>query len=40
MITLQHVHYEIHDEVSKNDKVHNCFIKVLLFTDEIKNVYR
>ena len=27
MITLQHVHYEIHDEMSKNDKVHNSFIK-------------
>ena len=27
MITLQHVHYEIHDEVGKNDKVHNSFIK-------------
>ena len=27
MITLQHVHYEIHDEVSNNDKVHNSFIK-------------
>ena len=28
MITLHlHVHYEIHDEVSKNDKVHNSFIK-------------
>ena len=27
MITLEHVHYEIHDEVSNNDKVHNSFIK-------------
>ena len=27
MITLYHVHYEIHDEVRKNDKVHNSFIK-------------
>ena len=26
MITL-YVYYEIHDEVSKNDKVHNSFIK-------------
>ena len=26
MITL-YVHYEIHDEVRKNDKVHNSFIK-------------
>ena len=30
MITLQHIHYEIHDEVSKNDKVHIGFIKILL----------
>ena len=35
MITLQHFHYEIPDEVN-NDKVHNSFIKV--FTYEIKNV--
>jgi len=28
MITLYHVHYEIHDEVSKNDKAHNGLIKV------------
>ena len=27
MITLKHLHYEIHDEVSNNDKVHNSFIK-------------
>ena len=27
MITLQHVHYEIHDEVSNNDKVHYSFMK-------------
>ena len=27
MVTLSQVHYEIHDEVSKNDKVHNSFIK-------------
>jgi len=27
MVTVEHVHYEIHDEVSKNDKVHNSFIK-------------
>ena len=27
MITVEHVHYEIHDELSKNDKVHNSFIK-------------
>ena len=27
MITLLYVHYEIHDEVRKNDKVHNGFIK-------------
>ena len=26
MITVKHVHNEIHDEVSKNDKVHNSFI--------------
>ena len=25
MIILQHVHYKIHDEVRKNDKVHNSF---------------
>ena len=29
MIILYPVHYEIHDEVSKNDKVHNSFIKDL-----------
>ena len=29
MITLYHVHYEIRDEVSKNDKVHNSFINKL-----------
>ena len=29
IITLKHVHYEIHDEVRKNDKVHNGFIKNL-----------
>jgi len=28
MITLEHVHHEINDEVSKNDKVHNSLIKV------------
>jgi len=28
MITLYHVYYEIHDEVSNNDKVHNRFIKL------------
>ena len=28
MITFWHVYFEIHDEVqSKNDKVHNSFIK-------------
>ena len=27
MIFIAHVYYEIHDEVSKNDKVHNSFIK-------------
>ena len=27
MLTLYRVYYEIHDEVSKNDKVHNSFIK-------------
>ena len=27
MITFQQVHYEIHDEVSNNNKVHNRFIK-------------
>ena len=27
MITLLHVYYKIHDEVSKNDEVHNSFIK-------------
>ena len=30
MITLEHVHYEIHDEVSKIDKEHNTFIKCYL----------
>jgi len=29
MITLLHVHYEIHDEVSKNDKVHNSLITTI-----------
>ena len=29
MITLKHVHYEIHDEVRMNDKVHYSFIKVI-----------
>ena len=29
MITLKHVYYEIHDEVSSNDNVHYCFIKNL-----------
>ena len=29
MITWYHVYYEIHDEVSNNDKVHNSFIKVI-----------
>ena len=33
MITLYHVYYEIHDEVSKNDKVYNSFIKVSKFYD-------
>ena len=27
MITLYYVYYEIHNEVSKNDKVNNSFIK-------------
>ena len=27
MINLKHVHFEIHDEVRKNDKVNNSFIK-------------
>jgi len=27
MITLYHFHNEIHDEVRKNDKVHNSLIK-------------
>ena len=35
MITLQHIHYEIHDEVSKNDKVHNGFIKLFKGTVEL-----
>ena len=30
MITVYHVHNEIDDEVSKNDKVHNSFIKPIL----------
>jgi len=30
MITLEHVHYEIHDEVSKIDKEHNSYIKCYL----------
>ena len=29
IITLKHVYYEIHDEVRKNDKVHNSFINNL-----------
>ena len=29
MITLKHVDYEIHDEVSNNDKVHYSFIKII-----------
>ena len=35
MITLWKVHYEIHDEVSKNDKVHNGFIKLFKGTVEL-----
>ena len=27
MITLQNVYYEIQDELSKNEKLHNSFIK-------------
>ena len=34
MITLQHVHYEMHDEVKKNAKVHNIFTKIFYFDDE------
>ena len=29
MITLKHVYYEIHDEVSKYDWIHNSLIKAL-----------
>ena len=29
MITLWHVHYEIYDEVRKNKKVQNSFLKKL-----------
>ena len=35
MITLQHVHNKIHHEVSKNDKVHNSFIK---YTVELQGI--
>ena len=28
-----HVHYEIHDELTKNDIVHNSFIKKILQTE-------
>ena len=31
MITLKHVDYEIHDEVSNNDKVRYSFIKNYFF---------
>ena len=31
MITLYRVHYEIHDEVRKNDKIRNSFIKIIYF---------
>ena len=30
MITLLHVYYEIHDEVSKNDKVHKVIYELEL----------
>ena len=30
MITLKQVHYEIHDLVSKIDKVHNSFINKVM----------
>ena len=36
MITLQHVHYEIHSEVSKNDKVHNSVIKYFSHLNKMK----
>ena len=31
IFTLQHVHYEIHDEERENDKVHDSFIKQFFF---------
>ena len=37
MITLQHVYYEIDDEVSRNDKVHNNFRKK--FNSDRNNIY-
>ena len=37
--TLKHVHYEIHDEVSNNDKEHNSFIKTVLFPETI-NIFQ
>ena len=30
MFTIYHVHNEIHYKLSKNDKVHNSFIKFLI----------
>ncbi len=38
MITLYHVHYEIHDEVSKNDKAHNSFIKLIFTIYRLTNI--
>ena len=37
MITLEHVHIEIHDEVNNNDKVHYSFIKQNM---KFKNKYK
>ena len=37
MITVQHVYYEIHDEVRKNDRVHNSFINCLLVLNFERN---
>jgi len=31
MITLQQVHYETHDEVRNNDKVHYSFINISIY---------
>ena len=34
MITFKHVHYEIHDKVSNNDKVNYRFIKFSITSEK------